>query len=69
MSVVSLSAIAMAIGCAVMAGVYATFSGFVMKALASLEGSEGVHAMQSINEVTHLQRLHVLEQGHPWRGG
>jgi uncharacterized membrane protein len=40
-----------AIGCGVMAGVYFTFSGFVMKSLASIDASAGIAAMQSINDV------------------
>jgi uncharacterized membrane protein len=38
-----------AFGCAMMAGVFFTFSGFVMKALARLHPSQGVAAMQAIN--------------------
>ena len=37
-----------AIGCAMMAGVFA-FSSFVMKALARLPAEQGVAAMQAIN--------------------
>ena len=38
-----------AIGCGVMAGIYFTFSAFVMTALAAVRDSEGIAAMQSIN--------------------
>jgi uncharacterized membrane protein len=38
-----------ALGCAMMAGVFFAFSGFVMKALARLQPAEGVAAMQAIN--------------------
>ncbi len=40
-----------AIGCGVMAGVYFTFSTFVMTSLARIEPPAGIAAMQSINEV------------------
>ena len=40
-----------AIGCGIMAGVYFTFSAFVMKSLASINPSAGIAAMQSINDV------------------
>ena len=40
-----------AIGCGVMAGVYFTFSVFVMKSLASINTAAGIAAMQSINDV------------------
>lgn len=40
-----------AIGCGIMAGVYFTFSAFVMKSLASIGASAGIAAMQSINDV------------------
>ena len=40
-----------AIGCGIMAGVYFTFSAFVMKSLASINPSAGISAMQSINDV------------------
>ena len=40
-----------AIGCGVMAGVYFTFSAFVMKSLASIDAPAGIKAMQSINDV------------------
>lgn len=40
-----------AVGCGVMAGVYFTFSGFVMRALSALGHAEGIAAMQSINRV------------------
>lgn len=39
-----------AIGCGIMAGVYFTFSTFVMKSLASVDESAGIAAMQSIND-------------------
>ena len=39
------------IGSALVAGVFFAFSSFVMKALAKLPCSEGIAAMQSINEV------------------
>lgn len=38
-----------ALGCAMMAGVFFTFSAFVMKALARLPAEQGVAAMQAIN--------------------
>jgi uncharacterized membrane protein len=38
-----------ALGCAVVAGVFFAFSGFVMKALARLPPAQGVAAMQAIN--------------------
>jgi uncharacterized membrane protein len=38
-----------ALGCAMMAGVFFAFSGFVMKALARLQPAQGVAAMQAIN--------------------
>ena len=38
-----------AFGCAMMAGVFFAFSGFVMKALARLQPAQGVAAMQAIN--------------------
>lgn len=47
---------AMAIGCAVMAGVYFTFSTFVMSSLEAMPEPEGIAAMQSINRVI-LQSL------------
>ena len=40
-----------AIGCAVIGGVYFTFSTFVMTALGRLDGAVGLRAMQSINDV------------------
>ena len=40
-----------AIGCGIMAGVYFTFSAFVMKSLASIDPSAGIAAMQSINDL------------------
>ena len=40
-----------AIGCGIMAGIYFTFSVFVMKSLASISASAGIAAMQSINDV------------------
>lgn len=40
-----------ALGCGLIAGVYFTFSTFVMKALAGLPRAQGIAAMQSINEV------------------
>lgn len=40
-----------AIGCGIMAGVYFTFSTFVMRALSVIEPSSGIKAMQSINIV------------------
>ncbi len=40
-----------AIGCGVMAGVYFTFSAFVMKSLANIDTPAGIKAMQSINDV------------------
>ena len=39
------------LACAVVAGVFFTFSSFVMKALAQLPASHGIGAMQSINVV------------------
>lgn len=50
-SVVHLGTWAGAIGFGVMAGVYFTFSTFVMRALAALPRHEGVASMASINEV------------------
>ena len=44
-------AIAAVLGSAVVAGVFFTFSSFVMKALARLPAAEGIAAMQSINVV------------------
>lgn len=38
-----------ALGCGLMAGVFFAFSSFVIKALACLEPSKGIVAMQSIN--------------------
>ena len=38
-----------ALGCALNAGVFFTFSSFVMKALARLQPAQGIAAMQSIN--------------------
>ncbi|MDX1440794.1 MAG: anthrone oxygenase family protein [Rubricoccaceae bacterium] len=40
-----------AVGCGIMAGVYFTFSAFVMKSLASIDAPAGIAAMQSINDV------------------
>ncbi len=40
-----------AIGCGVMAGVYFTFSAFVMKSLEGIDTAAGIKAMQSINDV------------------
>lgn len=40
-----------AIGCGLMAGVYFTFSAFVMKSLASIDSAAGIAAMQAINDV------------------
>ena len=40
-----------AIGCGVMAGVYFTFSAFVMRSLASIDTPAGIAAMQAINDV------------------
>ena len=40
-----------AIGCGLMAGVYFTFSGFVMSSFARIETAMGILAMQSINDV------------------
>ena len=42
---------AMAIACGVMAGVYLTFSSFVMSSLEAVPIPEGISAMQSINRV------------------
>ncbi len=42
---------AMVIGCGVMAGVYFTFSIFVMSSLEAIPKAEGIAAMQSINRV------------------
>lgn len=39
------------LGCALMAGVFFAFSGFVMKGLGRIPASEGIAAMQSINQV------------------
>ena len=39
-----------ALSSGLMAGVYFTFSGFVMKAFAKIESSQGIAAMNSINE-------------------
>ncbi len=41
--------VAAALGCGLMAGVYFTFSTFIMVALKQLPASQGVTAMQSIN--------------------
>ena len=43
-----------ALGCAMMAGVFFAFSGFVMKALARLQPAQGVAAMQAINVAKSL---------------
>jgi len=40
-----------AVGCGLMAGVYFTFSAFVMGALADIPAERGIAAMQSINRV------------------
>ena len=40
-----------AIGCGLMAGVYFTFSVFVMRSLAEIPATHGIAAMQSINRV------------------
>lgn len=45
------SACVLALGCALMGGVYFTFSTFVMDSLAALPKPEGITAMQSINDV------------------
>lgn len=42
---------ASAIGCGLMAGVYFTFSAFVMRALASIPVASAISAMNSINKV------------------
>jgi uncharacterized membrane protein len=39
------------LGCALMAGVFFAFSGFVMKGLERIPANEGIAAMQSINQV------------------
>ena len=39
------------VGSGMMAGLFASFSTFMMKALGSLERSEGVRAMQAINRL------------------
>lgn len=39
------------LGCALMAGVFFAFSGFVMKGLGRIPANEGITAMQSINQV------------------
>ena len=44
-----LLALAAALGCGLMAGVFFAFSAFVMKALARIPQGEGIAAMQSIN--------------------
>lgn len=40
-----------ALGCGLMAGVFFAFSAFVMRALASIQPTQGIPAMQSINRV------------------
>lgn len=40
-----------AIGFGLMAGIYAAFSGFLMRSLQALKPAEGIRAMQSINRV------------------
>lgn len=40
-----------AIGCGLMAGVYFTFSIFVMRALQAIDAAAGIAAMQSINRI------------------
>ena len=40
-----------AVGFSVMAGVYFTFSAFVMLSLAKMDTAAGISAMQSINDV------------------
>ena len=47
--ILSASTFLAALGCGLMAGVFFTFSTFVMKALASLPPAQGIAAMQSIN--------------------
>jgi uncharacterized membrane protein len=48
-----------ALGCALMAGMFFTFSNFVMKALARLQAPQGIAAMQYIN-ITILNPLFYL---------
>jgi uncharacterized membrane protein len=48
-----------ALGCAIMAGVFFTFSTFVMRALARLPPAQGIAAMQSIN-ITAINPLFML---------
>ncbi len=50
-NLLSISTLAAALGCGLIAGVFFAFSAFVMKALAALPSSQGVAAMQSINVV------------------
>lgn len=45
-----------ALSSALMAGVYFTFSGFIMKAFASIESTKGIDAMNAIN-ITILRSL------------
>lgn len=55
-----------ALGCGLMAGVFFAFSAFEMRALASLQPTQGIPAMQSINrggdQSVVLRRVH-------WNGG
>lgn len=51
MNPASLGLAGLALGAAVLGGVYFAFSGFVMRALAELPPREGAAAMQHINEV------------------
>lgn len=46
-----IAALVQGIACAVMAGVYFAFSGFVMRSLRALPAVQGMAAMQSINRV------------------
>lgn len=56
MSLLTTSAIiAAALGCALIGGIFFAFSNFIMQALARLQSSEGIAAMQSIN-VTVLNK-------------
>jgi uncharacterized membrane protein len=48
-----------ALGCGLMAGVFFAFSTFVMPALARLQPSQGIAAMQSIN-ITAINPLFMI---------
>ena len=55
--------VACALGCGLVAGVFAAFSTFVMKALAALPPPEGIAAMQSINAAAPRSAFVALLMG------